>query len=329
MYAAAAAFKQTAPWEWMADRDIFGVQDPETGKIGYCCVLGTLGQVLGLNVYLGAEGLDTYLKIQTGEITQDDPDMLYSQDALVAHWEDRSALTPVDLQVIRYLGLKFKGKKAWPWFRRFEPGFPLMPIQAWEAGFLALVLGQAVDLSLKIKEQATRLPPPEHGTCLVRVHDLKEGNVSWRDEEKPFPVLKEKEVRVPPVDELRLKKLKGRMQRSGEIWEGDYFYGPAVIQEGDRPYFPQTVLWVLQESGQVLAVEFFPHPGFEQAFQNHFLSLLEQLEGVPREIRVKKIAAVQLLQPITDLLNIPVALHKNLPNLEEARWAMIEFLSRK
>jgi hypothetical protein len=186
-----------------------------------------------------------------------------------------------------------------------------------------------VDLSLKIKEQATRLPPPEHGTCLVRVHDLKEGNVSWRDEEKPFPVLKEKEVRVPPVDELRLKKLKGRMQRSGEIWEGDYFYGPAVIQEGDRPYFPQTVLWVLQESGQVLAVEFFPHPGFEQAFQNHFLSLLEQLEGVPREIRVKKIAAVQLLQPITDLLNIPVALHKNLPNLEEARWAMIEFLSRK
>jgi hypothetical protein len=51
--------------------------------------------------------------------------------------------------------------------------------------------------------------------------------------------------------------------------------------------------------------------------------------GFPREIRVKKIAAVQLLQPITDLLNIPVALHKDLPNSEEARWAMIEFLSRK
>jgi hypothetical protein len=25
LYEAAAAFKQTAPWEWMADRDIFGV----------------------------------------------------------------------------------------------------------------------------------------------------------------------------------------------------------------------------------------------------------------------------------------------------------------
>jgi len=180
LYETAAAFKQTAPWDWMADSDIFGVQDPDTGKVGYCCVLGTLGQVLGLNVYLGAEGLDTYLKIQTGEMIQDDPDMLYSQDALVAHWEDRSALAPEDLQVIRNLGLKFKGKKAWPWFRRFEPGFPL-----------------------------------------------------------------------------------------------------------------------------------------------------EQLEGVPREIRVKKISLLQLLQPITDHLNIPIALQKGLPNLEEARWSMIEFLSRK
>jgi hypothetical protein len=230
------------------------VQDPETGLVGYCCVLG-------LNVYLGAEGLDTYLKIQTGEMTQDDLDMLYSQDALVAHWENRSLLAPEDLQIIRNLGLKFKGKKAWPGFRRFEPGFPLGSINPWEAGFLTL--------ALRLKENATSLPPPEHGICLVRIPEIKERNLVWQEEE--------------------------------------------------RPYFPQTALWVDQVSSQVLSVEFFPHPGFEKAFQNHFLSLLEQLERIPREIRMKKIAVLQLLQPITNPLNIPVALKNDLPNLEDAR----------
>jgi len=329
LYDAAAAFKQTAPWDWMADSDIFGVQDPETGKVGYCCILGALGQVLGLNVYLGAEGLDTYLKLQTGEMAEDDPDILYSQDVLVVHWEDRSGMAPEDLQVIRSLGLKFRGKKGWPWFRRFEPGFPPGPIHDWEAGFLTLALRQAMDLTLKLKEKASILPPPENGTCLVRVPEIKEGNLLWWDEEQPFPVLLEKEVQVPPVDELRLKKLKGRIQRSGEIWEGDYFYGPAIIMEGDRPYFPYTAVWVNQGSGQILAVEFFPHSGFASEFQNQFLSLLEQLKAAPQEIRVKKIEILQLLQPITDQLNIPVALQKKLPNLEEARQAMTGFLSRE
>jgi hypothetical protein len=55
-----------------------------------------------------------------------------------------------------------------------------------------------------------------------------------------------------------------------------------------KPYYPHTVLWIQQESGQILAGEFFPHQGFEKAFQDHFMALIEKLEAVPQEIRVKK-----------------------------------------
>lgn len=32
LYQAAMRIKEIAPWQWMEETDIFGVQDPETGK---------------------------------------------------------------------------------------------------------------------------------------------------------------------------------------------------------------------------------------------------------------------------------------------------------
>jgi hypothetical protein len=45
LYQAAAAFKEAAPWEWMIEDEIFGVQNPESKEVGYCSIMGMAGEL--------------------------------------------------------------------------------------------------------------------------------------------------------------------------------------------------------------------------------------------------------------------------------------------
>jgi hypothetical protein len=47
LYEAAVGVKELAPWEWMTETDVFGVQDPETQEIGFVSVMGALGEHFG------------------------------------------------------------------------------------------------------------------------------------------------------------------------------------------------------------------------------------------------------------------------------------------
>ena len=111
LYEAAMQVKEIAPWEWMEEIDVFGVQDPETEELGFVSVMGMLGEHFSLAVYLGPEGLYRFREFQ--EMGASAPaEALLEIPHLQASFEDRNELTQKDRDQIKKLGLKFRGRRA-------------------------------------------------------------------------------------------------------------------------------------------------------------------------------------------------------------------------
>ena len=162
LYEIALQFKEKKCWDWMWDSDLFGVQNPWTGEIGYCCIMGRSGEHFALATYSGTEGLDGYLRIANGEIPCDSFDVLEAQKCLMVSFEDRKFVQKPDYEVIKKLGLKFHGKNAWPLFRNYEPGYHPWHITKNEVKYLTLALQQAVDVALRFKDNPHLLTPPKN-----------------------------------------------------------------------------------------------------------------------------------------------------------------------
>ncbi|MGH7773280.1 MAG: DUF7309 domain-containing protein [Candidatus Binatia bacterium] len=169
LYHSALRFRENECWDWMEDTDIFGVQNPESGEIGYCCVLGKLREVFGLVVYLGTQGLEGYRKIQSGEVDPGDIESLFLQNCLRVFFEDRDQLAKPDLDVIRKLRLRLRRGNAWPHFRSLRSGYFPWYLTEGEASYLKLALQQATVVAPHVAEESDFLTAPRENHYLVRV----------------------------------------------------------------------------------------------------------------------------------------------------------------
>jgi hypothetical protein len=327
LYDAAIEFKKAAPWDWMHDTDIFGVQDPVSGETGYCCIMGAAGEHYALGVYSGSEGLEGLLRILSGEFSQSHDEVLYVQKCLMASFEDREYLQKEDLKQIKTMGLKFRGANAWPFFRKYTPGLVPWYLTGEEARFLTLALQQAIEVSLRFKKDPGMLIHPSSGKFFVRAPVKQGEGISWKDEWiEPLPP-ESKDLPVTPVDETLLNRLKkARLQQRG-IWDVDFFFVPAPIWEkGKRPYYPYMSLMVEHNSAFILNFQLEKREEFALKFPEKFVSFLERVKIAPQAFLVKRDEVGRFLEPFASSLGIKIKMVESLPVLEEAQRSMRGFI---
>jgi hypothetical protein len=306
LYEAAIRFQALQPWIWLEDSDLFGVQDPVSGEVGYCCIMGMAGEHFALAVYLGSEGLAGYLELATGQVPRDPVAVLATQKCLMASFEDRGQLSKADLQTIRDLGLKFRGRHAWPQFRSYRPGYEPWYLTRGEALFLTLALEQAIDVAARCKEEPDLLTPARPGLFLVRVPERRADGWEWHDAWRAPDPRRPSAVEGPPIDEERLQKVRETAARVRDTWEADVFYFPQAVKdkEDERPYYPQAIFCVDQRSGLVLMMELVREDLLAATLVEQFLQLLERLRQAPREVQVRRQEAYDLLAPAASRLGI-------------------------
>lgn len=326
LYDNAQKIREMEPWQFMEESDIFGVQNPINNEIGYCCVMGGLGELLGIVVYLGTEGLEGHYKMASGEITGENPGDMLIQKCLMVSFENRDCLEKEDLTVIKKLGLKFRGSNRWPLFRSYMPGYFPWHLTKEEVTFLSTVLEQFILVANRFEQDDRALTAPRRNQYLVRISESAPSGLKWRDQWlEPAPLDKKANAPIPRINELLLRKIKKGSSKIHASWEIELCHAPFPVAEGGRPFYPYFSLILDTDSKYILGSNVFPLTSFETDFQEQLLKIIEDNGVFPNEIHIGREEVRRLISPIADALDIKIKLFKKLPGVSAALRELSKF----
>jgi hypothetical protein len=319
-------FRSVKCWEYMGDEEVFGVQNPDNGEIGYCFVMGMQKELFGLAVYRGTEGLLSSPGIREDE----DTDTAYEQRALLVTFEGKGHLEDFDIKLYKQLGVHPGKSGLYPVFRDYQPGYLPWPISKDDARYLIHLLPQAIDVAERVHRNPRLVFPENDNYFFVRVPRMKNGTVTgWRDEwKRPAPVkMIEPDFQVDTSRRLRV--MNSVPEQSGSI-EVDYFYHPnTIIQEDPRYYIPQIIIAVDGATGLILHHDLAKPGTFFEHLQNTLFTAFETRGSLPESIYIRKPQLKEHLVRIVGPMKIKVRKKAVLTYCEDVRYSMEQFFRSK
>lgn len=331
LYQVAIRVKELAPWTWMDESEIFGVQNPETGELGFVSIMGMAEEHFAVTVYQGAEGLYGFWDLESGEVMAN-PQRLLEIPQVQVSFENREQLDKQDRDMIKKLGLKFRGAHAWPLFRSYRAGFLPWFVTAEEARFLTHALDQTLDVAPRVKDNPDLLyveDDDDDESYLVRVPRQQGDRLDWEDQIMRVPPPEPE--RVPVVLDIEvIGQLKQLPQRNLEL-EVDLLSMPTPVGEkGERPFLPYLLLLADARSGMIVGFDMMKVEdslaGMHGQVPMKLAHWLAQASVVPREIRVRSELLFELLNPLAKTLNIKVRQSDDLPSIDAAMDAMFSMM---
>ncbi len=330
LYHAATRLQLLAPWQWMSDSHVFGVNNEHGTRM--VSILGALGEVFGMVTYRGSTGANFLLRLLTGQFAPEDPDGIFCQDALLANFVPLTRLDKPDRNVIQQIGFKaaFSRPKLYPKFKSHKPGYVPWFIDEAEARLLLDDLNNAA----RFAELLRRIPDlyDSHGMpefpfiTATGTGPLSAGQLEWHaifaDPPPPDPAVNPQEFDLAPLMKLP--------QVARTQWELTAFYSDMRIGEPPRPFYPKISMGVESSTGIVVGVRTC---GTEHTMaQTAALGLLQSIQAAqcrPEVVKSDSPLLIQALQPIAAALGLRIAHAKSLPMAADARRSLEAFGRQK
>lgn len=328
LYDLAIQVKRLAPWQWFEETDVFGVANPETDELGFVSIMGSVGEFEAVAVYLGAEGLYDFIDFQADESAT--PQRLIEMHHLQAEFSDRKYLEKEDRDLIKQLGLKFRGAGAWPMFRSYRPGYVPWFVTRTEALMLIHALSQVLDVATRLRDDPEPVQPVgrvEPGGHWVRAAHQEGAKLIWQDQVWSIPRPKRESLRVTvETDSLELLK---HIPRSDMDLEVDLLLTPErVAKPGQRPLALYVLMIAESKNGLILGAEPMTAEGslseMHAGIPNALLKALLQNQVLPERLLVRSKFLRSLLRNVTQSLNIELRHADELPSIDEAAAFMLE-----
>jgi hypothetical protein len=329
-FAAMDRLHAMAPWQWMHDSDCVAVCNPANpDETVYCSVLGRCGEHFGISAFVGARGFASYLGMYAcgGQLSDD---FIVALDCFMLSFDDRDCIEPYQKDVFKQLGLKYRGRDAWPIMRRFHPHIPSTEPTAADLDFAAHFIDQCMGVAQRFRTNRTILPPLESGTLLTRVPYDDHGTLAWKDALRaaPEPPAATRMAPVPPPPALLEEVRQTCTRRAGE-WECDCRVIHAVIGPSRQAgRFPQLLLCVDHAQGLVLGFALMEQADDWHAVPDAFLNQCRRIGALPTTLLLCSAALADVLAPTLTALKIAVRQLEMLSNCNDAFVGATAFLQQ-
>jgi hypothetical protein len=324
LYEAAESLKRLAPWRFMWDSDLVAIELPGFDQPLFCSILGAAGNCFGIAVYPGYLPYTKLLYML--EAPGDEPPLIRAghMHAFVCYFGDRDELDKRDRDVIKNLGLRFRGGGQWPYFRVARPGQLPWFITAEDAVLLAPALQNLYMACVAIAEGRTPVDF-EAGKILLRFYSPEDD--AWFHTAVDRPNIKVKYDHHTVTDEILIARLK-RQKKNGATVEVDMIYSPFPVRtaRSSAPILPPLALVVDRDSGCVLRCEFQGNPGDWAPFLLSLVAEYMMEHGRPSTVHVRSEEIKNLLADLCRKIDVKLITGKGMPAADEAFTGIAETL---
>ena len=325
LFETAALFKKTGCWNWMNNMDIFGVKDPISKEIAYCCITGNDDEGYGIMAYMGTEGILNFYALSSGMYDEDDPEIIHLNKGFLLSFYNRGDLLPDELMLIKDLGLKFRGKNQWPIFKNFVPGYLPKALDDSQCIFMKHILEQAMIVAEGCKYDKELIDTGDPYRIMVRTPRKAKGSeITWRNSFVELENKKRDYEVYEVLDEVLLKRLRVNAKKRIDVMEVDFFYGPFPVEQDNNFFFPVICAFANNDDGYVLGIEMVNSYEERFKFGEAFLRLIENEKIMPRRILVCKEDVFTFMEEVCKKLKIKLELVYRLTVIPELRKSMVK-----
>ena len=183
LYELMGKIKLLKPWDNLWDMDLVCVELPKWEEPVFCSVMGRNGNCFGIVVHPGLNSAAGLIR-QASSGEENALSFLGYSNCLTCYFGDREDLETEDRKLIKDLGLSFRGKNNWPYFRRSRPECLPWFISALDAEVLEKVLVSFIAAYTAFAEGKVSVDF-EEGQVLYHAYSAEKNE--WTTEARPLP----------------------------------------------------------------------------------------------------------------------------------------------
>jgi len=322
LYGAAGSIRLLAPWKYLWDSELVTLMLPDYEEPVYCSVMGRSGECYGIGIYPGYDSFIGYHRMATAPRHEPPFVSAFDQNCLMCYFGDREEVSPKERGIMKELGLRFRGRNEWIFFRSMEPGLYPWDITAMEAELMTQALQNLAMACMHLADEKLTVDF-DGGETLLRVCSPEKD--LWLNTAAKMPPIPVVISQVMVGNEILMAKLKAK-KANGAALELEAAYLPTPMQDkkNERPYFPRLIVLMDRKSGMILDQHI---SGRDEDCETAILDMLAgyiEKHGRPTAIYVRDDRTGRYAEDFCAKANIKLVLGKGVPAVDYMLMGMME-----